>query len=77
MGCGPTDAVTITGFLELPGNTKAHRLMATIEKSMGLVQEGIMKRSHADALEEEVKMSKQKNDLEYHICNIKDTLVVL
>ena len=60
----------LTGLMDLPSIARIDKHMAVVEKALNWVQEEMRKVSQKDALEEEVALAKEKNDLTYHKCSV-------
>ena len=56
--------------MDLPSSARIDKHMAVVEKALGSVQEEMREASQKDALEEEVALAKEQNDLAYHKCTV-------
>ena len=71
MGCNASNVKTRTGFLDLPSSGKIDKHIAVVEKSLGSVQEKMREASQRDALDAEVALAKEQNDLQFHKCAVE------
>ena len=72
IGCGPADASTLSGFIDLPGKSIEYHLK-NAEKVLGKIQIEKRKLSEDDAVRNEVKAHKEheKEGLKYHECTME------
>ena len=71
MGCGPTDSIKLSGFLEMGCGDKIERNLAKIEKVIGPMQEELRIESEMEAVNEELKaMESNGETIEYHECKV-------
>ena len=68
MGCGGTDAKTLTGFLDLPSSAKIDQHLAIVEKTLGPIEVAMQLESQEEALVEEVEAMKERGILKTHEC---------
>ena len=71
MGCGPTEAKTPVGILELPSRAKIDAHLAVVEKTLGPVQEKMKLESQKEALAIEVDEMRRRGVLNHHECTIE------
>ena len=71
MGCGPINAKTLFGFMELPSRAKSHAHLAVVEKNLGAVEEKMKLSSQEDTLQLEVAEMKNRGVLEFHKCTVE------
>ena len=60
MGCGPSDAITLTVFLELPTGKRIASNLQEVEKVMGPVQVNMRIKSEEEAAFEEINVTDEK-----------------
>ena len=60
MGCGPSDAITLTAFLDLPTGKRIAINLQAVEKLMGPVQVNMRIKSEEEAPFEEITVTDEK-----------------
>ena len=70
MGCGPSDAIMLSGFLDISSGDKIKRALQQVEKILGPVEEKLKEECEIDAVNDEVRLARENNDLEMHECNM-------
>ena len=68
MGCGPSDALMLVGFLEVARGEGIVRILKKIEETLGPVEEKLRVRSELEAVSVEAAEAKQNNDYSTHEC---------
>ena len=70
IGCGPTDAMSLVSFMDLPSGSKMQSMLAKVEKVMGEVQLSKKDECIKDGINDEIAMAKSKEDFAMVDCKI-------
>ena len=70
MGCGPSDAIMLAGFLDMSSGDKIKRALQQVEKVLGPVEEKLKEECEIEAVNDEIRLARENDDLEMHECDV-------